>query len=139
MSEIGNYVSEYINTGAWSHPNPKKCGCRGSGWWLSELDSWHLCRFHGKDVNGKQIPHPDDDCWQDENFKVERNVYKPKCEACDDDGCEKCFTAPPSPDEPDDIGLPARRPEKPRIKQVLHQPPEVYGPPPPPFEGDLPF
>jgi len=52
---IEAYVNNYIRPGAWAHPDTKECGCRGRGWWLSELDSWHECRYHHRGQ-----PHPDE-------------------------------------------------------------------------------
>ena len=42
--------------GVWAHPEAEHCGCRGSGWWASELDTFHECRFHQRGQ-----PHPEDD------------------------------------------------------------------------------
>lgn len=41
--------------GGWQDPDPKACGCLGSGWFLSEVDTHHRCSFHGKDAR-----HPED-------------------------------------------------------------------------------
>jgi hypothetical protein len=55
MSELSHYYNEVAcNSSTWSHPDKKHCGCRGSGWWLSELDTWHECPYHDG-------PHPDHD------------------------------------------------------------------------------
>ena len=40
--------------GGWALLNPSECPCKGYGWVLSSLDSWHLCRLHGHGV-----PHPE--------------------------------------------------------------------------------
>lgn len=40
----------------WSHEDPRECGCHGSGWFLSDLDTIHKCPRH----NVGQ-PHPEDD------------------------------------------------------------------------------
>ncbi len=29
-----------------AHPDPSQCGCRGSGYYLSQVDTWHECPFH---------------------------------------------------------------------------------------------
>ena len=34
-----------------------KCRCQGSGWILSEIDTWHKCPDHFKNQ-----PHPEFDC-----------------------------------------------------------------------------
>lgn len=43
----------------WSHSDSELCGCRGSGWFLSELDTWHECPIHH--VEGQRHPEGDDD------------------------------------------------------------------------------
>ena len=45
-----------LNTGAWAEANPSKCPCKGSGWLLSDYDTWHRCPRHGAGV-----PHPEDE------------------------------------------------------------------------------
>lgn len=47
-------ISSDLNSGAWAHPAPGQCPCRG-GWMLSDYDTWHRCPVHGTDV-----PHPDE-------------------------------------------------------------------------------
>ena len=42
--------------GGWEHPAPSKCPCKGTGWALSNLDTWHKCQVHGF---GTQ--HPEND------------------------------------------------------------------------------
>ena len=54
MSEIQHYMDEYVNRYAWADESIFKCGCRGSGWWLSELDTRHECPWH------PGHPHPDE-------------------------------------------------------------------------------
>jgi len=38
----------------WADPNAAECGCGGSGWLLSDVDTWHSCPFH-------KGPHPDEE------------------------------------------------------------------------------
>lgn len=38
------------------HDSPTECPCQGTGWLLSEYDSWHKCPSH----NVGQ-PHPEED------------------------------------------------------------------------------
>jgi hypothetical protein len=45
MSELQSYYDTF-KTGQWAHPDPRFCRCNGSGWALSEVDTWHKCRFH---------------------------------------------------------------------------------------------
>ena len=44
-----------LNAGSWAEPSYIACPCR-HGWFLSDLDTWHRCPFHGRDV-----PHPEDE------------------------------------------------------------------------------
>lgn len=44
--------------GAWATLNPNRCGCKGYGWFLSDVDTFHRCSFHGEGV-----PHPE---WEPE-------------------------------------------------------------------------
>jgi hypothetical protein len=50
-----NPVAE-LNTAYWCETNPRQCPCRGSGWLLSDYDTWHRCAAHGAGV-----PHPEDE------------------------------------------------------------------------------
>jgi hypothetical protein len=54
MSEYQQYY-EAFSVGYWSDPDPAHCGCRGGGWALSEVDTWHRCPQHGAGV-----PHPEE-------------------------------------------------------------------------------
>ena len=48
---------DYMQSGQWADSDPKVCPCRGAGWLLSDLDTWHKCpRHHTSDTR-----HPDDD------------------------------------------------------------------------------
>ena len=46
MSEYEIYYREVACGGAWADKDPKVCGCKGSGYWSSELDTWNECRYH---------------------------------------------------------------------------------------------
>jgi hypothetical protein len=50
----------------WAHSDPDVCGCRGSGWALSDVDTWHECPIHH--VEGQR--HPEDD-FDPEDYEVE--------------------------------------------------------------------
>ncbi len=56
MSEYQNYYTNFAEAGVWKNPDKDLCGCRGSGWFLSEVDTWHHCHLH----NTGQI-HPEMD------------------------------------------------------------------------------
>ena len=45
-----------MESGHWAEADAADCPCRGRGWLLSDLDTWHRCPIHGK---GK--PHPEDE------------------------------------------------------------------------------
>jgi len=45
-------------------PKPEDCICRGSGWWLSDYDTWEKCGF-----TAHAGPHPED--YQDEDVEDE--------------------------------------------------------------------
>lgn len=48
-------VQQLNNWSVWAIPNPRSCPCNGSGWLLSDFDTWHACGFHGP------APHPEDE------------------------------------------------------------------------------
>jgi len=48
------YQEVACNSSTWADADAARCGCRGRGWWLSEVDTWHCCPCHGKGV-----PHPE--------------------------------------------------------------------------------
>jgi len=56
MSEQSNYYENYCRGGAFAREDADECGCRGSGWFLSEVDTWHECPAHY--VAGQR--HPED-------------------------------------------------------------------------------
>ena len=45
-----------LESGSWAEINPNRCPCHGSGWVLSDYDSWHRCPIHGHSV-----PYPDEE------------------------------------------------------------------------------
>jgi hypothetical protein len=54
--EYSHYYQEVAcNSAVWARKDAARCGCRGRGWWASEVDTWHCCPFHGEGV-----PHPED-------------------------------------------------------------------------------
>ncbi len=56
-SEYKTYYDEIArNSSTWAHPRAALCGCRGGGWWISEVDTMHECPYH----YSKDQPHPDD-------------------------------------------------------------------------------
>ncbi len=73
MCEYQNYY-ENFKTGYWRDEDPEKCRCRGSGWALSDVDTWHACPVHYK----KGMRHPEDGRWEDQQADPLRSV-------CEDD------------------------------------------------------
>lgn len=68
MSEFSRYLESFELLAF--DPDVTRCKCRGNGWALSELDTWHKCRYHYKGQ-----PHPEDDgvpycpeCMDGENY-----------------------------------------------------------------------
>lgn len=55
MSEHTQYY-EAFRTNYWATTDAATCRCHGSGWALSEVDTWHKCPVHF--VPG--TPHPDE-------------------------------------------------------------------------------
>jgi hypothetical protein len=47
MSDLQLYY-DYFRTGYWADPDPQQCLCRGRGWALSDVDTWHKCPCHYK-------------------------------------------------------------------------------------------
>jgi hypothetical protein len=45
MSELQLYYDN-CRAGQWKAKDADQCGCRGSGWFLSEVDTFHRCNFH---------------------------------------------------------------------------------------------
>ena len=66
-------IYEAANSGLWETLNPYECGCRGSGWFLSDVDTWHKCHTHNPKAS-----HPEDEGEHVGNtVKQEaRNAYK---------------------------------------------------------------
>lgn len=54
-SELAAYYQDF-RSGYWAHPNASECRCKGSGWALSEVDTWHPCPIHH--IRGQC--HPED-------------------------------------------------------------------------------
>lgn len=61
MSELQTYYRNFC-TGYWADPDADKCRCKGHGYALSEVDTWHACPYHHK--AGQK--HPEDERTQEE-------------------------------------------------------------------------
>jgi hypothetical protein len=58
-------LQDYYNSfseGYWADPDKKVCGCRGSGYALSDVDTWHKCPYHCTPTTR----HPEDDYGDDD-------------------------------------------------------------------------
>lgn len=64
MSELQHYY-DMCRQGAFARNDADECGCRGHGWFLSEVDTWHECPVH---YAGQR--HPEDDR-SDEEFAAD--------------------------------------------------------------------
>jgi len=61
---------EAFRSGYWADEDPKKCECGGSGWALSDVDTWHACPIH---YDGSQ-PHPED--WEAQEAQMNSKPYR---------------------------------------------------------------
>lgn len=80
------YFNEF-SQGYWADPDPKQCGCRGTGYALSDLDTWHKCPYHATPTTR----HPEDDYGDEERREA-----------------AQCLEVVPNPEEkpkmlPDDV------------------------------------
>lgn len=49
-----------FRTGYWAHSDAASCPCRGMGWALSEVDTWHECPVHYKGQRHPEDYEPDE-------------------------------------------------------------------------------
>lgn len=64
MSDLQAYYDNYATQPSrWASPDRDECACHGSGWWGSELDTWHACPYHHKPY----FPHPEDEVTYEEH------------------------------------------------------------------------
>ncbi len=54
-----------LQTGAWALNSPRLCPCRGGGWFLSDLDTYHCCPIHGA---GAPNPEYDGERYDGEDY-----------------------------------------------------------------------
>ena len=57
-------VYEAAQMGQWKALDPEECGCGGSGWFLSDLDTWHPCHIHN-DCDCCHPEYSDGPCMKD--------------------------------------------------------------------------
>lgn len=81
MSEYQTYYREVACGGAWADEDPNVCGCKGSGYWSSELDTWHECRFH----HTKDSIHPEYDAYLMECENETQEIQDCNCTDCNID------------------------------------------------------
>ena len=81
MSDAQTYFNEICrNSTTWSDTDPDLCGCRGGGWWLSQLDTWHKCPNHAPDA-----PHPECDYGYEDEDEARGARVVPRAVANTDD------------------------------------------------------
>jgi hypothetical protein len=97
MSELQDYYNQF-NTGVWADPDPKVCLCRGSGWALSDVDTFHECRFH---YTGQR--HPEDEPEENELARDRQIPSLYKADATPDGG--KCLIFDESSQDAEDCYL----------------------------------
>jgi hypothetical protein len=68
MSELQAYYDGF-RQGWWADPDPDRCLCHGSGWALSDVDTWHQCPIHYKGQLDPEDYHEDEtpEQWQQRN------------------------------------------------------------------------
>jgi len=73
-SEYEIYFNEFCKSGAWFHEDVSECGCKGRGWFLSQLDTWHKCSVHN---DGQPDPeYGTDEEWEAYEAAKARKAYK---------------------------------------------------------------
>lgn len=78
MNEYTQYLNDF-QSGYWTNDDPKLCRCHGSGWALSELDTWHCCPVH---YSGQS--HPED--YVPEGYIEPAQCLTQQTTSVDDDG-----------------------------------------------------
>ena len=78
MSELQAYY-ESVCIGYWAHPKENRCPCKGSGWFVSEVDTFHKCRYHYK---GQPNNEDSEEVWNEwisaqEKLQAEVDSYFP--------------------------------------------------------------
>lgn len=56
MSILQDYIQS-VQSGQWARIDPRTCPCKGQGWMLSDLDTWHRCPVH----SFEGMAHPEED------------------------------------------------------------------------------
>lgn len=85
------FEAHYYNceAGYFAHPDASQCGCQGTGYYLSQVDTWHECPVHH--VPGQ--PHPEDNF---EDFEEEAETTE----------AQDTVPAPPPAFDPDSDDIP---------------------------------
>lgn len=87
----------YMQSGQWAERNPLTCPCKGSGWKLSDLDTWHECPYHkhGSTHPEVEMEEPVDPAFrqQEEAARLEmlRRLYREAREAAFTEGFSGSF------------------------------------------------
>jgi len=82
MSDLQSYYDAF-KTGQWAVSDASKCLCGGSGWALSDVDTWHECpvHYHGQ-------AHPEDGEYEaleagEAELEIAGPPLAPECDDCD--------------------------------------------------------
>jgi len=68
-------IFDAAERGDWMGYNPNKCGCRGRGWFLSDVDTFHPCVYHNLGAPNPEEDHSEFD-WAAHRLEVYRTAYK---------------------------------------------------------------
>lgn len=71
MSELQSYYDTF-RCGYWACENENDCPCHGSGWALSDVDTWHECPIH---FHGQMHPEAIDG-YVNENGKIDSEAFE---------------------------------------------------------------
>lgn len=96
-SELTQYHTAF-NTGYWATEDAGECPCRGYGWALSDVDTWHECPAH---FTGQR--HPDVDEAEYEAGKAEEQAAAEERFLATDLAEGRAFSVQDEPPASDDI------------------------------------
>ncbi len=85
--------------GGWVRGDPNACGCGGSGWFCSSVDTWHKCSMHPPECNCCHPEYDGDFCIKDAepaDSEIDTIVtlsaeIKITCDCLYPDCCEDCI------------------------------------------------
>ena len=80
MSTLQAYYNEF-RCGHWADHDPDVCLCHGSGWALSDVDTWHECPVH---YAGQLHPEVACDCETEEEYEAMDKASRAEFDARND-------------------------------------------------------